>query len=114
MILLKVTYIEKGRQAISIDEFYYRGYESQLRDSRGTGVRRLARQMILEKKIISRNLILSENGDKLECLTIFKDRKSLEEYLNHELVEYSRNLWANRPWIKTKEIFELTDYKILS
>ena len=59
-------------------------------------------------------MILSELGNKLEVLTIFVDESSLNEFLNHDLVLYSNQLWKNRPWIKTREIYNLTDYKILS
>lgn len=114
MILLKITFIEPNRNAVSIDDFYYRGYQDQLKNPQGTGVRALVKQMISDKKILCRNIFLSDNGNKLEVLTVFADENALNEFLNHELVLYSNQLWQNRSWHKTREIFNLDDYKLLS
>jgi hypothetical protein len=114
MKLLKITYIHKDRKAINIHDFYYRDYESKLINPEGTGVRKLSQRMINEGKIITRTLILSDDGNKLECLTVFIDESALEEYLNHDFVKYSRELWIDRDWSKTTEIINLIDYNFLS
>ena len=50
MIFQKVTFVEEGRNASSVDDFYYRGYEEKLKGKKGTGVRRVAADMIRDGK----------------------------------------------------------------
>jgi hypothetical protein len=113
MILLKITYCEENLNATSIDDFYYRNWKHLLKDSQGTGVRKLVKEMIDQKKILYRSLILSNDGNKLEITTVFADRISYEEFDNHPIVNYSKSFWQNRAWKKSRELTEITDLMFL-
>lgn len=110
MILQKVTFIEEGRNAVNVDDFYYRGYEEKLKGKKGTGVRRVAADMIREGKILERFLVLKNNGNILEIYTIFRDKQSYDEFINHQLTKGAKDFWEGRKWIKTVEIFDISDF----
>lgn len=110
MIFQKVTFVEEGRNASSVDDFYYRGYEEKLKGKKGTGVRRVAADMIRDGKILERFLVLKNNGNSLEIYTIFRDKQSYDEFINHQLTKKSKDFWEEREWVKTVEMFDITDF----
>ena len=110
MILQKVTFFHKDRNAVSVDDFYYRGYEDKLMGKKGTGVRRVAAELIKQGKILDRFLVLLDNGCRLEIHTIFKDRSALEEFISHDITDSARDFWKDREWVKTVELIEIKDF----
>lgn len=110
MILQKVVFEHQNRNAISVDDFYYRGYEEKLGDRKGTGVRGLAAAFIKQGKIIDRFLILDQTGCRLEIYTFFKDENSFQEFVNHPIALAARDFWAGRNWTRTIEKIEVADY----
>lgn len=110
MILQKVTFIEEGRNASSVDDFYYRGYEEKLQGKKGTGVRRLSADMIRKGNILERFLILKDNGCTLEIYTVFKDKQSYDFFINHKLTTHAKDFWQGRNWKKTVEIIDITNF----
>ena len=110
MILQRVTFTEADRNASSVDDFYYRGYEEKLQGKKGTGVRRLAADMIRKGHILERFLVLKNNGCTLEIYTIFKDQQSYDFFINHKLTTGAKDFWQGRNWEKTVEIFDIKDF----
>jgi len=110
MILQKVTFDHPGRNASTVDDFYYRGYEEKLSGKKGTGVRRLAAEFIKRGKIIDRFLILDDTGCKLEIYTFFKDEQCFQEFINHPITLSAKDFWEGRAWTRTIVKIEVSDY----
>jgi hypothetical protein len=110
MILQKVTFKHGGRNAISVDDFYYRGIEDKLEGRKGTGIRSLAADFIRQGKAIDRFLILKEDGCVLESYMIFKTMEHLNEFNRHPINLRAGNIFADKGWSKTVEVFPIQDY----
>lgn len=110
MILQKVVFEHTNRNAVSVDDFYYRGYEEKLGDRKGTGVRKLSADFIRRGKIVDRFLILDKTGCRLEIYTFFKDEQSFQEFINHPITEAARDFWEGRDWTRTVEKLTVADY----
>jgi hypothetical protein len=110
MILQKVTITHPSRNATSIDDFYYRGYEEQLGGRLGTGVRKLAADFIREGKILDRYLILRDSGCTLEIYTLFINRSALNEFTEHPIRKTSRDFWQDRDWDMTMDIINVQEF----
>ena len=107
MIVYKQEFTEEGKNAKSIQDFWYRG--SEFEESGGTGVRGLARQYMRERKVIDRRLILKNNGCTLEITTIFRDKDCFETFMQEDLHNDSRQFFHSRSWRITAEIYEIAD-----
>jgi hypothetical protein len=110
MILQKVTIRQPNRNATSVDDFYYRGYEQQLDGRKGTGVRKLAADMIREGKILDRYLILRDGGCVLEIYTLFVNRDALNEFTDHPIRKTSREFWQDREWDMSMDIVNVQEF----
>ena len=107
MIVYKQEFTEEGKNAKSIQDFWYRG--SEFEESGGTGIRGLARQYMRERKVIDRRLILKNNGCTLEITTIFRDKDCFDAFMQENLVNDSRQFFSSRSWKITAEIYEIAD-----
>jgi hypothetical protein len=110
MILQKVTFHEPNRNVSSVDDFYYKGYEEKLQGKKGTGVRRVAADMIRTGRILERFLILKNNGCTLEIYTIFKDQDSYDFFTNHKIILAAREFWKDRNWEKSIETINIDNF----
>lgn len=110
MILQKVTFTEKNKNAQTIDDFYYRNMEDKLNGRKGTGVRNLAADFIREEKMLERFLVLKDDGCTLEIYTIFETMDNLNEFTFHPVSIKARDFWAEKNWIRTVEIFPIDDF----
>ena len=110
MILQQVTIRQPGRNATSVDDFYYRGYEDQLAGRKGTGVRKLAADFIREGKILDRYLILRDGGCTLVIYTIFVNRDALNEFTDHPIRKTSREFWQDREWDMSMDIVNVQEF----
>ena len=107
MIVYKQELTEEGKNAKSIQDFWYRG--SEFEESGGTRVRGLARQYMRERKVVDRRLILKNNGCTLEITTIFRDKDCFDAFMQENLVNDSRQFFSSRSWKITAEIYEIAD-----
>lgn len=107
MIVYKQEITEQGKDATSIQDFYYRG--SQYEAEGGTGIRGLARKYLGERKIIDRQLILKNNGCTLEITTIFKNNECMAEFMQEDLHNDARQFFNDKSWSVKIEIYEITD-----
>jgi hypothetical protein len=110
MILQKTIIIEKNKNAISVDDFYYRGMDEKLNGKKGTGVRGLAATFIKLGKILDRYLILRDEGCTLEIYTIFNTMEDLNEFTQHPIAVNARNFWVEQNWYKSTEVIPIQDY----
>lgn len=110
MILQKIIFVEENRNATSVDDFYYRGYEDKLNGKLGTGVRKLAADFIREGKIIDRFLILDKTGCSLEIYTFFKDEESFNEFINHPISFEAKEFWEGRNWKRIATVEKVNDF----
>ena len=108
--VLKQTIIDKKRDATSIDDFYYRGLEDKLNGKLGTGIRTLAYTFIQESKILDRFLILNDIGDTLHITTVFKNKDFLQEFLWHPIMHEVNEIFSEKQWTFTSEIYPATGY----
>lgn len=107
MIILKQEITEHNRNAISVDDFYYRGTEFE--HSGGTGIRSLAMQYLRDRKIIDRRLILKNNGNTLEITTLFANRQYYLEFIQDDLQKEAMQFFAQRQWETKTETYESQD-----
>ena len=107
MIVYKQEFIEEGKNAKSIRDFWYRG--SEFEESGGTGIRDLAIQYMRERKVIDRRLILKNNGCTLEITTIFRDKACFEAFMQHDLRKNAGQFFSSRSWRITAEIYEIAE-----
>lgn len=107
MIVYKQEFTEEGKNAKSIQDFWYRG--SEFEESGGTGIRGLARQYMRERKVVDRRLILKNNGCTLEITTIFRDKDCFDAFMQEDLHNDSRQFFRSRSWRITAEIYEIAD-----
>lgn len=110
MILQKITFVEKNKNAKTVDDFYYRELEEKLQGKQGTGVRNLSADFIRSGKIVNRFLILKEEGSTLEVYTIFKTMADLNEFNDHPISVEARKFWEDKCWNRTIEIYPIEDY----
>jgi hypothetical protein len=110
MILQKVTFKHTGRNATSVDDFYYRDITDKLNGRKGTGVRSLAADFIRQGKALDRFLILKDDGCTLESYMIFKDMECLNEFSRHPINLRAANIFADKGWSKTVEVLPIQDY----
>lgn len=108
--VLKQTLLDKNKDAISIDDFYYRGLEDKLNGKLGTGIRTIAYNFIQEGKILDRFLILNDSGDTLQIFTIFKNKEVLQEFLWHPIMHEVNEIFSEKQWTFTSEIYPAAGY----
>ncbi len=92
-ILDIITIHEAGRNAKTVDEFYYAEAEPL-----PYGVRALTADFIQEGKIINRYVCLHESGDTLTITTMFRDSAARQEWFNHPTMDKTKAKWADRDW----------------
>ena len=107
MIVYKQEFTEEGKNAKSIQDFWYRG--SEFEESGGTGIRGLARQYMRARKVVDRRLILKNNGCTLEITTIFRDKDCFDTFMQEDLHNDARQFFHSRSWRITAEIYEIAD-----
>jgi hypothetical protein len=110
MILQKVTFTEKNKNAETVDDFYYRNMEDKLNGRKGTGVRNLAADFMREGKILERFLVLKDDGCVLEIYTIFKTMDDLNEFTFHPISVKARDFWSEKNWTRSIEVFPINDF----
>lgn len=110
MIMQKTTYVHKNRNAKTVDEFYYRGMEDQLNGLKGTGIRLLAADFIRKGRILSRFIVLKDEGCVLEIHTLFADFDAINDFNSHPLTLKAKKFFSDKPWTVTNEIYPVTDY----
>lgn len=110
MIMQKVTFKHVNRNASSIDDFYYRNLENKLNGKKGTGVRLLSAEFIRQGKALDRFIILKDDGCTLETYMIFRNMEDLNEFVKHPISQGASNIFAEKGWSKTVEIYPISDY----
>lgn len=94
MTVMQITRIRHpGRGARNINDFYYRGYETD-----DNGLRDVAAEMIESGEIVNRYLALDQDGERLTIVTIFKDRPAYLKWENHPVLKEARKMWEGREW----------------
>ena len=94
MKVLVVTHInESGRNAKTVDQFYYEHY-----DPLPYGARGLSRDMMKAGKVLSRTVCLNEAGDGLIIMAMFASEAAHQEYINHPTYAATIEHWKDRPW----------------
>jgi hypothetical protein len=92
-ILYIATLRESGRDAKTVEEFYY----SKLAPP-AYGVRALTADMIKAGKIINRYVCLHDTGDTLTIITLFRDEAAQVEWHEHPIMKETLEKWADRDW----------------
>jgi hypothetical protein len=110
MIMQKTTYVHKNRNAKTVDEFYYRGMEGRLNGLKGTGIRLLAADFIRKGRILSRSIILKDEGCVLEIHTLFADFDAINDFNSHPYTLKAKKFFSDKPWTVTNEIYPVDDY----
>ena len=104
-VVVTTTLHHPGRQATSVDDFLYRGYDMREFDSpAGTGVRGLAAEFIRSGKMISRYVYLLEGGDTLRSVNIYPTEKDYQDMCDHPITIAAKEIWANRGWERSVTI----------
>jgi len=111
MIAYRLTIID-NKQNETIDDFYYAGMTLP-EGKTGTGLRQLSREFIAQRKMLDRLFMLSESGRVLEVTSIFKDRQSYSEFVEHDIHRYSLEFFESKNWQVIRSVFNLNDYKNL-
>ena len=107
MIVYKQEITEIGRNAVSVDDFYYRNTEYE--DNGGTGIRDLATEFFRAGKLIDRTIILKNDGCTLEITNIFKNRSYYIDFLDNNLHIEALRFFQDRNWQVKSEIYEIND-----
>ncbi len=110
MIMQKVTFKHLDRNATTIDDFYYRNIEDKLNGKKGTGVRLLSAEFIRQGKALDRFIILKDDGCTLETYMIFRSMEDLNEFIKHPVTQRASEIFAEKRWSKTVEIYPIDDY----
>lgn len=110
MIMQKVTFKHSNRNASTIDDFYYRGIENKLEGKKGTGVRLLSADFIRQGKALDRFVILKDEGCTLETYMIFRNMEDLNEFIKHPISQRASNIFIDKGWSKTVEVYPIDDY----
>ena len=110
MIMQKVTFKHLNRNATTIDDFYYRNIEDKLNGKKGTGVRVLAAEFIKLGKALDRFVILKDDGCTLETVMIFRSMEDLNEFIKHPVTQRASDIFIDKGWSKTVEIYPINDY----
>jgi hypothetical protein len=110
MILQKVTFKHLNRNATTIDDFYYRNIEDKLNGKKGTGVRLLSAEFIRQGKALDRFIILKDDGCTLETYMIFRSMEDLNEFIKHPVTQRASDVFIDKGWSKTVEIYPINDY----
>lgn len=110
MIMQKTTFVHRNRNAKTVDEFYYRGMEEQLNGLKGTGIRLLAADYIRKGRILSRFVLLKDEGSVLEVYTLFADFDAINDFNSHPLRLNAKKFFRDKPWTVTNEIYPVDDY----
>jgi hypothetical protein len=110
MIMQKVIFKHLNRNASTIDDFYYRNIEDKLNGKKGTGVRALAAEFIRQGKALDRFIILKDDGCTLETCMIFRSMEDLNEFIKHPVTQRANDIFIDKGWSKTVEIYPINDY----
>jgi hypothetical protein len=104
-VVVTTSLHQKGRQATSVDDFLYRGYDlSAFPDPKGTGIRGLAARFIRDGKMLARYVYLLEGGDIMNSVNIFISEEAYNEFNNDPIAIAANSMWADRDWTKTKKV----------
>lgn len=109
--IVTVTFRQPERQATTIDDFYYRGYDlSTFPYPTGTGSRGLAVEFMNNGKILARYGFLIEGGDTMRTVYIFSSEEAYHEFDNHPRVVTAKAMWEGRDWEWTKTVEHCVDF----
>lgn len=109
--IVTVDVRQAGRQATTIDDFYYRGYDlSTFPYPKGVGSRIVAAEFITTRKIIARHTYLLEGGDAIRTVYVFASEEAYHEFDNHPVITKAKSIWEGREWEKTKTVEYCEDF----
>lgn len=109
--VVTVTLHEEGRNAESINDFFYRDVDlSEFPEPLGTGLRGLAAKFVREGKLLARYNYLLGGGDILRTVYVFSSHQTYREFDNHPVNRAAREIWKDRNWVKDKEVTPCEDF----
>lgn len=97
-----------GRNATSVSDFYYRGYDFD--KEKGNGLRIFAKGMIKSGEIKERTVSLDENGEKLVTITIFRDVEAYKKWKNSDVLAKAMEDWGDRDWFMDEEVINCIEH----
>ena len=105
MPVLEITTIQElGREAKTVDEFFYAEHEPL-----PYGIRAMTRDMIRQGKILNRYVGLHQNGFMLTIVTVFASVDAHIEWRTSEVMKETQAHWDGRGWTGKTQVIHLAD-----
>lgn len=112
MVVQIVRIYHLGRDATSVNDFYYRGYDFDKKD--GNGLRNFAKSMIKNGEIKDRTVSLDANGEKLVTITVFRDIEAYRKWKKSDILAKVMKDWGDRDWFMDEEVIKCIEHISLS